>query len=179
MKKSIAILLCAGLISCFTACSSDGDVSSNASSNASSHTSSAASSNSSHASSNTSGASSHTSSDSSKQSSYTASTTFDDSAFDTFEKKLKDMKLSYKTSDADAGLANAKKGVTYTFDDGGKVELYLIDDSNLLSKIANDLVLTIEGVGDLPVELNGNLALVAGDAPSDKKDDIINAFKKL
>ncbi len=175
MKKSIAILLCAGLISCFTACNSDGNVSSDTSSTASSHTSSAVSSNnSSHASS-----SSHVSSDSSKQSSYTASNTFDDSAFGTFEQKLKDMKLSYKTSDADAGLANAKKGVTYTFDDGGKVELYLIDDSNLLSKIANDMIITIEGVGDLPVELNGNLALIAGDAPSDKKDDIINAFKDL
>ncbi len=168
MKNGIAILLCAGLISCFTACSSgDGNVSSSSSSNSSSKVSSSSSS------------SSMSSSSSSKVSSNASSANFDDTAFDTFEKKLKDMDLNFKTSDADAGLANAKKGVTYTFDDGGKVELYRIDDSNMLSEIANDMVITIEGIGKLPVEMNENLVLVAGDAPSDKKDDIINAFKDL
>lgn len=169
MKKYISFVLCILLALASTACSNgNGNVSSSSSSRPQSSSNSGVTS----------------SQNSSVTNSSTASGTvsgnsFDESIFEKFESGLKELNLDYTAKDADAGLAKAEKGVTYSFSDNQKVEVYLFNDSNLLAQMANSAVITIEGLGELPVEMNGNLVLLAGDAPDDKKDDIIKMFKDL
>ncbi len=164
MKKWISFLLCAVLAVFSTACNSeDGNISSSGSPLSSG---------------NSMASSGSLSSGSSMESSSKADS-FDTSVFQSVENGLKDLGLSYTKKDADAGLAKAEKGVTYTFSDGKSIDVYLFNDANLLEEMANSAMITIEGIGEMPVEMNNNLILLAGNAPEDEKQKIIDMFKKL
>lgn len=99
------------------------------------------------------------------------------SPFETFQAALDEAGYTYEVVTMGAELVGAAAGEKYKFD-FGTVELYQFDEgSAALEQAVADGGLTLEGIGVLPCEFNGNLAALIN--VTENSDTILNIFQSL
>lgn len=98
-------------------------------------------------------------------------------AFEQFEKGLKDNNLTYEKVIMAADMVGAVEGYKYKFE-SGKAEVYRFDkDSKALKDASENKSLRLEGFGSFPAEINGNFVLLVDDRINN--DSIMKIFKEI
>lgn len=99
-------------------------------------------------------------------------------SFLTFQNGIDSLGLTYEVTFVLAQMLGAERGYRYTLDDG-RIELYEFDvNSEAFALVVQNKAITMEGFGDIPVVVAGNMAMIINDNIS-TYSDIIALFTSL
>lgn len=164
MKRIIILLLCSVLTISVTGCSSVASTTSSAKNIT------------------TSGAVSQeqsASSGASSQPEVSVASTNDKTKFEQFKSGIDGLGLKYTEVVMGAQLIGAEQGTKYKLSSENSIELYRFDtSSDSYKKAKKNKAVTLEGFGDLPVEIQDDMGIMFNGTIKDK-DKILDIFKAL